>query len=49
MNSTGKICVEAMNEIDQKAENCAHSLFEKSDKRLIITDIQGSGYIFCGC
>ncbi len=44
MNNTGKLCVGPMNEVGQKAENLAHFSYEKSDQKLMITDIQGSGY-----
>ena len=41
--TTGEVCGDKNDEFCQKAECLSHFLFEKSDKKLMIVDIQGSG------
>ena len=43
LNNTGAVCGED-SELRQKAESLAHFSYEKSDKQLMIVDVQG-----CGC
>ena len=43
INNTGQRCVEAENENGKKAECLSHFSFEKSEKTLMVVDIQGSG------
>ena len=43
LNNTGAVCGEA-SEIRQKSESLTHFLYEKSDKQLMIVDVQGWGY-----
>ena len=43
INNTGKLCTEPNDQYGQKAECLAHFSFVKSDKKLILLDIQGSG------
>jgi hypothetical protein len=43
INNTGELCTEPNEEYSQKAECLAHFSFVKSDKKLILLDIQGSG------
>ena len=47
MNNNGKMCVSSSNVIGQKSECLAHYSLEKSNKRLMVTDIQGSSYTLC--
>ena len=41
--TTGEVCGDKNDEFCQKAECLSHFSFEKSDKKLMIVDIQGSG------
>ena len=43
MNKTGEVCGDRNDEFCQKAECLSHFSFEKSDNKLMIVDIQGSG------
>ena len=43
LNNTGELCTEANDERGQKAECLAHFSFVKSEKKLMLVDIQGSG------
>jgi hypothetical protein len=43
INNTGELCTEPNDEYSQKAECLAHFSFVKSDKKLILLDIQRSG------
>lgn len=43
MNNTGEVCRDKNDEFCEKAECLSHFSFEKSDKKLMIVDIQGSG------
>ena len=43
MNNTGELCTEPNDEFGQKVECLSHFSFEKSGKKLIVLDIQGSG------
>lgn len=43
INNDGLLCVEKSNEFGMKAECLAHFSYEKSDKKLMVLDIQGSG------
>lgn len=42
-NNTGLLCVEDGNILGQKAECLSHSSFEKSGRKNLLVDIQGSG------
>ena len=44
MNNTGERCVEAGNDCGDKAECLCHFSYEKSERKLMIVDIQGSGF-----
>ena len=46
MNNTGIMCTTHSDDKDigQKAENLAHFSYENSQQKLMVTDIQGSGY-----
>ena len=41
--TTGEVCGDKNDEFCQKAECLSHFSFEKSDRKLMIVDIQGSG------
>ena len=41
--TTGEVCGDKNDEFCRKAECLSHFSFEKSDKKLMIVDIQGSG------
>ena len=43
LNNTGAVCGED-SELRQKAETLTHFSYEKSDKQLMIVDVQGCGY-----
>lgn len=43
LNNTGERCVEAEDDNGAKAECLSHFSFEKSEKKLMVVDIQGSG------
>ena len=43
INNTGELCTDPNDEYGKKAECLAHFSFVKSDKKLILLDIQGSG------
>ena len=43
MNNTGEVCGEPSDEFCQKAECLSHFSFQKSDRKLMVVDIQGSG------
>ena len=43
MNNTGEVCGDKNDEFCEKDECLSHFSFEKSDKKLMIVDIQGSG------
>ena len=43
LNNTGAVCGED-SELRQKAESLTHFSYEKSDKQLMIVDVQGCGY-----
>lgn len=47
MNNTGAICQHVDDPIALKSTNLAHFSYEKSGDKLMVTDIQGSGYTFC--
>ena len=44
LNNTGLLCVDKANPFSQKAECLAHFSHEKSQGKLLLVDIQGSGY-----
>ena len=43
MNNTGEVCGEPNDEFCQKAECLCHFSFQKSERKLMLVDIQGSG------
>jgi hypothetical protein len=45
VNNTGKTCVPDHNLIGQKAQCLAHFSYEKSNRELMILDLQGSGHV----
>lgn len=47
VNNDGHVCGNTKTELCQKAECFAHYSFERSDKQLIVLDIQGCGYMLC--
>lgn len=47
MNNTGAICQHDDDPIALKSTNLAHFSYEKSGGKLMVTDIQGSGYTLC--
>lgn len=44
INNTGNICGDTESDVCQKAECLVHYTFEKSDKQLMLLDIQGCNY-----
>lgn len=44
VNNTGQTCVDPTDEMAQKAECLTHFTYERSKKKLMLVDIQGSGY-----
>lgn len=44
LNNTGDCCVEETDVMGQKAQCLTHFSYEKSDKKLMLLDIQGHGY-----
>ena len=44
LNNTGDCCVDETDVMGQKAQCLSHFSYEKSDKKLMLLDIQGSGY-----
>ena len=44
MNNTGERCVEAGDDRGDKAECLCHFSYEKSERKLMVVDIQGSGF-----
>ncbi|XP_028396933.1 transient receptor potential cation channel subfamily M member 6-like [Dendronephthya gigantea] len=47
VNNTGHVCGNTETDLCQKAECFAHYSFERSDKQLIVLDIQGCDYMLC--
>ena len=46
INNNGSICLNDL-DITEKAETFVHYAYEKSNNRLMITDLQGVGYQLC--
>ena len=46
INNNGSICLNDL-DITEKAETFVHYTYEKSNKRLMMTDLQGVGYQLC--
>ena len=46
INNTGELCVPEANLVGQKAACLAHFSYEKSNKQLMVLDLQGSGHLF---
>lgn len=46
MNNTGDLCIDDSDVVVQKAACLSHFSYEKSDKKLLLVDVQGSGYDF---
>ena len=44
INNTGKTCVDPTDAMTQKAECLTHYRYERSDRKLMLVDIQGSGF-----
>lgn len=44
INNTGQTCVDPTHIMAQKAECLAHFTYERSKKKLMLVDIQGTGY-----
>ena len=44
LNNTGDCCVDETDVMGQKAQCLSHFSYEKSDKKLMLLDLQGSGY-----
>ena len=44
LNNTGDCCVNETDVMGQKAQCLTHFSYEKSEKKLMLLDIQGSGY-----
>ncbi|XP_046849837.1 LOW QUALITY PROTEIN: myosin heavy chain kinase B-like [Xenia sp. Carnegie-2017] len=44
LNNTGMKCVPDLDILGQKAESLTHYSFEKSEKKLMVVDIQGNGH-----
>lgn len=44
LNNTGLLCVDGSDTLGQKAECLAHFSYEKSEKKLMLVDVQGNGY-----
>lgn len=47
INNTGELCSESVCEISLKAQAFVHFTYERSDHKLMVTDIQGVGYSLC--
>lgn len=44
INNTGKTCVDPTSSVAKKAECLTHYTYERSDRKLMLVDIQGSGF-----
>ena len=47
VNSSRGFCGDAEIDLSQKAECLVHYTYERSDKNLMLLDIQGCGYLLC--
>jgi hypothetical protein len=47
INNTGDICTDDIDDISLKAESFVHYTYARSDKQLMVLDIQGVNYNLC--